>query len=269
MKITNLTLKSLILALASLSAGIALYWYLRSEQTIETANSYSNNPPLIVGTASGYAPFVSINADGQYEGFDIDVAKALAQQLNRPLEIRDLGSMSPLFLALEQNQIDMIIWGLSITSERLQRVAMVHYWGDNTTSFPLIFWEKIPAQVKTIHDMQNFTVCVEPASVQDAVLSEYPFINRKFTEKVDDALLNIQYGKADAALVEPAIARKFQLKHPQLKILDLPLTVDQQIQGLGIAIKQTNQQLISQVQQAVKNLTDQGKIAQLARQWEI
>lgn len=38
---------------------------------------------FIVGTAAGYAPFVSINQQGEYEGFDIDVANALAKQMER------------------------------------------------------------------------------------------------------------------------------------------------------------------------------------------
>lgn len=47
---------------------------------------------LIVGTTSGYAPYVSINAEGEYEGFDIDVAKALADKLGRKLVIKDFGT---------------------------------------------------------------------------------------------------------------------------------------------------------------------------------
>ena len=40
---------------------------------------------LIVGMAAGYAPFVSINPSGQYEGFDIDLAEALAKKMGKKL----------------------------------------------------------------------------------------------------------------------------------------------------------------------------------------
>ncbi|HLB41042.1 MAG TPA: transporter substrate-binding domain-containing protein, partial [Candidatus Babeliales bacterium] len=259
----------LILTLCCLSAGTALYFYLRSNQPSPQPNTTASQPPLIVGTASGYAPFVSINAQGQYEGFDINVAQALAQQLNRPLEMRDLGAMAPLFLALEQGTIDVIIWGLSITPERLQKVAMVHYWGDATKAFPLIFWQQIPTHVKTINDMANLTVCVEPTSVQDSVLSKYPCINRKFTERVDDALLNIKYGKAAAAFVEPAIAQKFKRKYPEIQLLNVPLAPIDQIQGLGIAVKSSNLVLIKQIQAAVQKLTATGALKNFAEQWGI
>ncbi len=228
-----------------------------------------NNTALVIGTAAGYAPFVSINSQGQYEGFDIDVAHALAQKMNKELIIKDLGSMAPLFIALEQGSIDAIIWGLSVTQNRLEKVAMVRYSGEKTTSYPLIFWKTIPAKIKSIDDMQNMTIAVEPASAQDVVLRSYSFIITKPTEKVDDALLNIQYGKTDAAFVEPAIANKFKKKYPEIQLLDIPLTPENQVNGIGIAIKKDNDQLINQIQQAVDQLNRDGIIKQLEQKWNI
>ncbi len=229
----------------------------------------SNEDTFVVGTVPDYAPFVSVNAQGDYEGFDIDVAKSLAQKLGKKLVLKDLGSMAPLFIALDQGSIDAIIWGLSITQSRLNKVAMVRYQGENVTSYPLMFWNEIPAGIKSIQDMQGMTVCVEPASSQDTALSKYPFIIKKSTERVDDALLNIQYGKADAALVEPAIARKFQAKYPEIKILDMPLAQEDQVFGMGIAIKKDNTSLIEQIKTAVNALQQTGVINALEKQWGI
>jgi ABC-type amino acid transport substrate-binding protein len=224
---------------------------------------------LIVGTAAGYAPFVSINQDGAYEGFDIDVANALAQTMNKQLAIKDLGSMSALLVALEQGSIDAIIWGMSITADRLEKVAMVHYQGATTDAYPLIFWQTIPEGITSIADMQQAIISVEQASAQDSALRAYTHIRTLPVEKVDDALLNIQYGKAHAALVEPAIARKFKAKFPEIKILDVPLTTSDVVHGIGIVLKKGRTQLITQVQQAVDTLKAQGRIAELEQTWDI
>ncbi len=229
----------------------------------------ADNNIFVVGTVPDYAPFVSVNAQGEYEGFDIDVAKNIAQKLGKKLVLKDLGSMAPLFIALDQGSIDAIIWGLSITQSRLDKVAMIRYQGETVTSYPLIFWKEIPAGINGIQDMQGMTVCVEPASSQDTALSSYPFIIKKSTERVDDALLNIQYGKADAALVEPAIARKFQAKYPEIQILDMPLAPQDQVLGMGIAIKKENVSLIEQVQTAVDALQKEGVINILEKKWKI
>ncbi|MGE0206948.1 MAG: transporter substrate-binding domain-containing protein, partial [Candidatus Babeliales bacterium] len=194
----------------------------------------TNRSPFIVGTAGDYAPWMSINNQGQYEGFDYDVIRAVAQTMNKELILKDLGSMSSLLIALNQGMIDAIIWGMSITQDRLQTMAMVRYQGETVTDFPLLFWQKIPEGITSLDDMNGKTICVEPASSQDTVLSTYKTITKKYTEKVDDALLNIQYGKADAALVEPAIAKKFKKKYPEIQLLKVPLKPEYQVYGVGI-----------------------------------
>ncbi len=46
---------------------------------------------LVVGTTGGYAPYVSLNAAGEYESFDIDIAKALAGRLGRKADHQGIG----------------------------------------------------------------------------------------------------------------------------------------------------------------------------------
>ena len=232
-------------------------------------NSSRDESQLIVGIAAGYAPFVSINQLGEYEGFDIDVAHALADTLGKKLVLKDLGSMTSLFMALDQNKIDVIAWGLSITQERLEKVVMIHYQGAITNSYPLIFWKQIPEGITTLEDMRNKTICVEPTSAQDTVLHKYPAINKLSTEKVDDALLNIQYGKADAAFVEPAIAKKFKNKYEEIQIVDMPLDAHDHAQGVGLVVKQTNVALTNQLESAVATLKSTGVIEQLEKKWDI
>jgi len=256
-------MKNKIIFCVSIIAIISTYLFIFKNDRDLDENS------LIVGTVANYAPFVSINAQGEYEGFDIDIAQEIARVLNKKLIIKDLGSMAPLFMALEQGSIDVIIWGLSITQERLKKVSMIRYQGETTTAYSLIFWKQIPSNIISIEDMKGMTICVEPASAQDVVLSKYSFINKKSTEKVDDALLNIQYGKADAALVEPAIAQKFKNKYQEIQILDLLLAPEDQVEGIGIVIKKSNAQLTQEVQQAVEILQRNESIKKLEQKWNI
>lgn len=231
--------------------------------------SESKGEQLILGTVGGYAPFVSVNPQGEYEGFDVDVAYALAKQMDKKLVLKDLGSMTSLLMALEQGSIDAAIWALSITSKRLEKVAMINYQGEVTKSYPLIFWQKIPTGISSIFDMKGMTVCVEPNSSQGDVLNKYDFLTIKPTEKVDDALLNIQYGKADAAFVEPAIATKFKSKYPEIQILDVALAPEDQVQGIGIAIRKDKADFINQVEKVVAQLKSDGIIQSLEKKWGI
>lgn len=253
------------LLLASTLCTVLLGGYLFLQKP---APSVSPNT-LIIGTASNYAPWVSTNEQGQLEGFDIDVIKAVATTMGRELIIQDLGSMTSLLMALDQKKIDALIWGMSITEDRLKQMAMVRYQGETVTAYPLLFWKKIPKSIASITDMKGKTIAVEPASSQDTVLDLYPFITKMSLEKVDDALLALQYGKADAALVEPAIAQKYKKKYSEIKTIDVPLLAQNQVKGVGICIKPENTQLITEVQNAVTTLEKKGIIKTLEAQWGI
>lgn len=242
--------------------GVFIF-FKQSKQTVTDSNTF------IVGTAAGYAPFVSINEKGEYEGFDIDVAHALAKEMNKKLIIKDYGSMASLFMALDQGMVDALIWGLSITQERLKKFAMIHYQGSAIESYPLIFWKSIPQGVTSLADMQGKTVCVEPASAQYAVLQDYPGIRITPTEKVDDALLALFYGKADAALVEGAIAQKFKKLYPEIQIMQVPIPVTYHEKGCGIVIKQNVTYLYDAIYSAVAGLKNRGIIAELEKKWGI
>lgn len=251
----------LLITLACL--GLGGFYLIKQNNNIPTPTT----PILTVGIATGYAPWVSLNAAGEYEGFDIDVARELAKLLNRDLIFKDLGSMPTLLMALGQNQIDAIMWGMSITSDRQVKMNLVHYQGQPETSYPLIFWEQIPSNIKVAQDLAGQIVCVEPGSSQQHALNHYPKITQLPVEKVDDALLNIQYRKATAALVEPAIAKKFQTKFSQIKTLDLPLPAQEQTQGVGICLAKNNLKLTQEITQAIQQLKSNGIISALEQKW--
>lgn len=227
-------------------------------------------PKLIVGTSLGYAPFVSMNENGEYEGFDIDVIKEVAKRMKRRLVIKDLGSMAPLFMSLEQGSIDVIIWGMSIIGDRLKKVDMVRYYGEDTTSYPLLFWKKIPDGVNSIQDMKGLKICVEPASSQENAIKKYDFLTKIPVEKVDDGLLNIQFKKADAVLAEPAIAQKFINKYPdKIKKIDLPLDDENIVHGVGICVKKNNNKLRDNMTEIISNLNQEKVIENFAKKWGI
>jgi len=243
---------------------IFLYFYFAKIHFLPQAN-------FVIGTASGYAPFVTLDHNGNYEGFDIDIASCIAQKMDKNLVIKDYGSMGPLFLALEQGQVDAVIWGLSITSARLNSVAMIQYGGHDVSSYPLVFWKKKDNQlIQSLDDCRGMRICVESGSVQETILDRYPQIEKVYVDRVDDALLNIHYQKSDAAFVESAIAQKFYRAYPnEIQIVAIPLKDNDCEKGIGIAIKHTNQILIKQLGVIIKQLFQEGIIEFYEQKWDI
>ena len=191
---------------------------------------------LIIGMMSGYPPFMSINNNGEAEGFDVDVAYALGKKLNKKIEIKDM-SLAELFVALEKNKIDILISGLNITKERLSKIAMVYYQGKPEETASILFWKTIPQNVSSLKDLKdkNATICVLPGSTQERFMSQFDFIEKRYFSNYIDMVMALKFGKVTAAIFESDIVDDYCKKFPELVVMQEPLG-DFKIFGKGIGI---------------------------------
>jgi len=73
-----------------------------------------------IATDTTFAPFEFQNKDGQYVGIDIEILKAIAEDQGFKYELNPLG-FNAAVAALESNQTDGVIAGMSITQERQKK----------------------------------------------------------------------------------------------------------------------------------------------------
>jgi len=78
--------------------------------------------PLRVGMELSYPPFESIGPDGQPQGISIEMSRALAEEIGRPLEIENI-PFTGLIPALKSGKIDLIISSMTATPERAKAVT--------------------------------------------------------------------------------------------------------------------------------------------------
>ena len=223
---------------------------------------------LVLGT-NVFPPYEVINDDGEWEGFDIDVANIIAKKLGKKLVIKDM-SFDSLIVSLKQDKIDMVIAGMSITPTRKQEVTMVHYHGKALTSFPLAFWKKIPDGVTCLQDLktlQNKTVCVQAGQIQADFIDQFDFVDVKKMDEIADLIMDIKYGKSIACLLEPFVVNSIKKQHSEIQVLDVLLAQKDQSFGHGIGIKKENLKLKQQVKNIVAELKQDGTLKALSIKW--
>ena len=76
---------------------------------------------LVMGTNADFPPFELRNEQNEVDGFDVDIAKAVAEAMGKELVIEDM-AFDGLIPALQTDKIDIAIAGMTITPERLEEV---------------------------------------------------------------------------------------------------------------------------------------------------
>ncbi|MBA3751527.1 transporter substrate-binding domain-containing protein [Candidatus Dependentiae bacterium] len=234
----------------------------------ENEQREDNEHTLKVGLNSGYPPYEMLNQKGELEGFDIDIANALGKKLGKKVFIKDM-AFDALIMELQQGKLDLIISGMSITPQRLEKISMIHYQGQPLTELSLIFWKTIPQGISSLSDIKNYPnafICVQAGSLQEAAMLFYPTIQLRYLD-VPQMPIDLMYGKSFAALLENPAADDIALKQPDIKVVRVKLPPEMQAQGNGIAIHKKQTALTQQVTQAIEELKQDGTITTLEKKW--
>lgn len=116
-----------------------------------------------MGTSADYPPFEYVDSAKGEEiiGFDVDLAKAIAEKLGYEIQVKDM-DFNGLIPALETSQVDFVLAGMTPTEERKENVDFsdVYY----TASHMIV--SKKGSGIESLEDLDGKTIGVQLASIQ-------------------------------------------------------------------------------------------------------
>jgi len=170
---------------------------------------------LVVGMELKFWPFEYVDEQGKPVGFDVDVARTLAEKLGVELEIKDM-EWTGLIPALTSGKIDLIISGITGTLERAKSISFSSPYF--TTGLCALLSAKKAAGVTIVEQLNapDRVIAVKTGTTADLVAAKrFPraTINRYQDETA--CTQEVAAGRADAFFYDQISIAKHHRQNPE------------------------------------------------------
>lgn len=219
------------------------------------------NNVVRIATESNYKPFSYLNAQGEHEGFEIDLIHALCAKMQTDCGIssQDWDSLIP---GLQANKYDVIFASMSATDERKKVVNFSDPYFNN--KLVLIGKKGDPT---TIDGVDGRNVAVQQATVSAKYLQDNkPAAMVKIYDKQVNAYLDLAAGRVDYLLsdIAPALdwlktseGANFEIKGEAIDIND----------NVAAAMRQEDTALANDINAALASLKADGTYNELVAKY--
>lgn len=213
-----------------------------------------------VGVDTSFPPF-ALDVNGELSGLDIDLGRALADEIGLPVRFVPIG-FDGLYDALTTDRADLLISALRIDPRRTQEVRYTRPYFDNG----LVLVTEA-ASITTMQDVAGQRLAFEFGSAADNEARQYlrrvqPFTTLPY-ELPRYALDAVRLGHADAALVDATSYFLYQREHPAWQpqhnyITSVPY---------AIAVRLDRTPTFDTVDAALADLQASGQLQQIINRW--
>jgi len=213
-----------------------------------------------VGVEGAYPPFSFVKPDGQLDGFDIDMARAIVKAAGAEVElvVSDWDGIIPALLA---KKFDCIVASMSITEERKKKVAFSGKYYQTPAKFVV---KKGLIKEFSKDAIKGKSVGVQRATIHDKYLTDNygKDVDVKRYGTQDELYLDITAGRLDMFLSDSIAASEGFLQKPEGKDFEFtgPDLTDPRWfgDGAGIACRQQDTDLVKKLNAAIAKIRADG-----------
>ncbi|WP_375000049.1 transporter substrate-binding domain-containing protein [Aeromicrobium sp. CTD01-1L150] len=213
-----------------------------------------------VAVLPDFPPFSVQNASGEFEGYEVDVAKALAEALDVELDLVSTDGASRLPL-LSADRADVNISSWTATDERAKAVGFtIPYIADGAS---VLYSADEP--IEGYEDLAGKSVSVARGSTNDTIMTEdFPDTEIVRFESIADAVGALKANQVDAAIEGRATVTQEAERNDGLEALDEPPLKPSLI---SMGALPGDQRWINYLNNFIRNLNASGTNAELYQEW--
>lgn len=149
--------------------------------SLASCGAPAENDKYLIATDTTFAPFEFQDESGKYVGVDIEILAAIAEDQGFEYELQPLG-FDAACAALESQQVDGVIAGMSITDERKNKYDFSEAYYDSGVTLAV----KSDSDIASYEDLKGKTIAVktgtEGAAFAGGIKNEYNLTLKYFDE---------------------------------------------------------------------------------------
>ncbi|MGG3479730.1 transporter substrate-binding domain-containing protein [Peribacillus frigoritolerans] len=199
---------------------------------------------------------------GEVEGFDIDIAKALAAEIlgdENKVEFKEVTSKTRMAL-LNNGDIDAIVATMTITEDRKKEVDFTDVYFDAGQSLLV----KKGSDIKGIDSLKGKKVLAVKGSTSSINIREKaPEAQVLEFENYSEAFAALKSGQGDALTTDDSILYGMADEDPSYELVGGTFTEE----PYGIAVKKGNSEFVEELNKALKSLKESGKYDEIHDKW--
>ncbi|WP_285008791.1 substrate-binding periplasmic protein [Pedobacter faecalis] len=196
----------------------------------------------------------------KFEGFEVDLMKAITEQLNIEV-VYEVSLWQTILEKLFKGELDLICSAVTVTESRLHILEFTNPY----LHFRLCAVVNQEDEIRSVNDLRNKTIGIREATeAEKYVHTNFPSNNMVHAETNKELYRKLQAGKIDLLIDDSPIAGGFLQKNKRLKVgMYLPETDSH----YAIAMRKGDVQLKDEFNDALNLLRQNGTYQTIYKKW--
>ena len=229
-------------------------------ETTEAAVSEAlSDGVLTVGTNAEFPPFEYVDDNGEPDGFDIALIKAIGEKLGVTVEVENMEFAS--LISSIGSKIDVAIAGMTVTDERKESVDF------SDSYYEAVQYVILPegSEIATADDLKNKAIGVQLGTTGDFIASDIEGATVSQYNKAVDAVNDLINGRVECVIIDKNPALVFEGKFEgQITAVD-GAQFDFEPEQYAIAMPKGDTALVEQVNKALEEIKADGTFDELVK----
>lgn len=242
---------------------------LASNPTVDNWDKYQQQKSITVGFDNTFVPMGFEEKNGNYAGFDIELAKYVSKKLGITVHFQPI-DWDMKETELQNGTIDAIWNGYSATDERREKVAFTIPYMQNTQ----ILVVKKTSGIHSVEDMTGKVLGAQNGSSGMLDFEEHPEVLKNRVkggdadqyQSVNEAIIDLKNDRIDALLIDRVYADYYLTTEGIADEYDtIPSGFESE--SFAVGVRPADKKLLEALNDAFKELYQEGIFQQISQKW--